>query len=414
MTTETLTPAQARRIALHTQLLDDGASLPSGKEGAAHVIERLGYVQIDTIAAIERAHHHTLWTRLPDHRHAHLHDLQAVDRRIFEYWGHALSFLPMADFRYSLPRMRAYEDPGYAGWTGYMHENFGHLLKPVLERIRVEGPLGAKDFDGRADKSVHAWMPKPARAALMLLNLRGEILVSERRNFQCFYDLAERVIAPGTDLSLPTGEELAAFVVRRCLDAYGLAMEKEMRQFLGGADQEAVTAEVRRLVGSGEVLPLRIEGLNGEPYYGWRETLDLAAALPPLPPVVRLLSPFDNLIIQRDRMKRLFGFDYTLECYLPETKRKHGYFVLPILFGDRLVGRLDPKADRKTKTFIVRSLKFEPDFGDFASFLDPLASAIAAFAHFNGCVTVQIEKVSPAKIKRPLAARILKALSRHR
>jgi uncharacterized protein YcaQ len=410
MKTEILAPYLARRIALHTQLLDDNVSLPAGKEGAAQAIERLGYVQIDTIAAIERAHHHTLWTRLPDHRHAHLHDLQAVDRRIFEYWGHALSFLPMADYRYSLPRMRAYEEPGYAGWTGYMHENFGQLLNPVLERIRAEGPLGTKDFDGRADKSVHAWMPKPARAALMLLNLRGEILVSERRNFQCYYDLAERVIAPGTDTSMPTEEELAAFVVRRCLDAYGVAMEKEMRQFLGGAAPEMIAREVARLVESGEVLPISVEGLNGEPYYARRELLERAARLGEMPPRVRLLSPFDSLIIQRERMKRLFSFDYTLECYLPEAKRVHGYFVLPVLFSDRLVGRLDPKADRKTKTFIVRSLKFEPGFDGFASIIPPLAQTLAAFARFNGCERIELQNISPAKLKRSLSAATKKHL----
>ena len=147
---------------------------------------------------------------------------------------------------------------------------------------------------------------------------------------------------------------------------------------------------------------VEVDGNESADYYAFPETLDKAATLSPASEGVSLLSPFDNLIIQRRRLEQLFDFWYRLECYTPAPKRKYGYFVLPILWGERFVGRLDPKAERKTQTLIVRNLLFEPHFTDFEPFLPPFARALRDLAHFNGCERVSIEAISAPELEEPL------------
>ncbi|MCG8605800.1 winged helix DNA-binding domain-containing protein, partial [bacterium] len=154
-TTE-LSQELARRIALDAQLLSGSIKLPMGKEGVAQAIGHLGYIQIDTIAVVKRAHHHTLWNRLPDYSENMLHELHAKDRRVFEYWGHAASFLPIKDYRFYLPLMKSFEDPKMA-WQKRRYEKYSHLMAPVLERIRKEGPLGSRDFDPPPGTKRGAW-----------------------------------------------------------------------------------------------------------------------------------------------------------------------------------------------------------------------------------------------------------------
>jgi len=197
--------------------------------------------------------------------------------------------------------------------------------------------------------------------------------------------------------------------VRGALSAYGVAQEKEIQVFLQpgsardfifqAAGREVISNSLRELMEAGEVSPLKISEDGSSEYYALTETLEKAAHNQTAPGQVFLLSPFDNLIIQRERTKRLFGFDYSLECYTPAAKRKYGYFVLPILWGDKLIGRLDPKAERKKKTLVIRSLVFEPEFTAFDEFIPSLAMKLKEFARFNGCEKVVFEKVSPAGIK---------------
>lgn len=156
-------------IALNRQLFDRRIKFPKGNEGVAQAIEHLGYVQIDTISVIERAHNHTLWTRRPDYEPNMLHELLAKDRRIFEYWGHAASYLPMCDFRFYLPQMKRYEEP-HSKWEKDRVEKYGHMMKPVLGRIRNEGALGSKDFEASVGtKTGNWWDWRPTKVALEML-----------------------------------------------------------------------------------------------------------------------------------------------------------------------------------------------------------------------------------------------------
>jgi uncharacterized protein YcaQ len=177
----------ARQLILHSQFMDDESHLPAGKEGAAQVIERLGYVQIDTISRVERAHHHTVWSRVPTYQPAMMAELQAKEQRIFEYWGHEASYLPMQDYRFYLPRMRSFKDPGN-GWHRNLLEKYGNLTPQILERIRQEGPLSSKDFERPVGTKQEGWWDwKPAKTALELLFWQGKLMVAERRGFQRVY-----------------------------------------------------------------------------------------------------------------------------------------------------------------------------------------------------------------------------------
>ena len=234
---ETISQKTARRLVLHAELLDGRPPLAKGTAGVAQTVGHLGYVQIDTISVIERAHHHTLWARVPGYKPEHLHRALAVERSVFEYWGHAASYLPMTDYRFYLPMMSGFYDPKNAWYRGW-GERYGAYLEPVLRRIREEGPLAARDFENLAARGQGPWWDwKPAKAALEMLFWRGELMVRERRGFERVYDLTERVLPAGTDTRLPGPGELGRFIVSRALTALGVASEKEIREYIRIGDK---------------------------------------------------------------------------------------------------------------------------------------------------------------------------------
>jgi hypothetical protein len=384
----------ACQLALNAQLIDRNTQFPDGKEGVFHVIDTLGYIQIDTITAIQRAHHHTLWNRCPDYKPEMLHELQAKDRRVFEYWGHALSILPMSDYRFYLSCMESFNHPS-GKWERDRLEEYGHLMQPALERIREEGALQCKDFESPPKSKSDQWThPKPVKAALELLFWQGKLMISERRNNQRVYDLTERALPEDIDLTYPSDEELGRFLVHRALSAYGIAKTKEIVDHIHATKKEVILKSLSDLTEAGEVIKVKLEGDDKTDYYILADTLQKTSQSIRQSQCVILLSPFDNLIIQRDRTKRLFDFDYTVECYVPPAKRKYGYFVLPILWGDRFVGRLDPKVDRKTKTLIINNLYFEPDFVNFDEFIPQFKTCLNDFAVFNECDNYIVEKIT--------------------
>jgi len=406
MTQLRLSIDQARRIAIQSQRLAP-SSLGTGKEGIAQIIEHLGYVQIDTIAVVARAHHHTLWTRCPDYDPAFLHDLVAVDRRIFEYWAHAIAFLPMSDYRFYIPRMTRHRTSSRA-WLSAWKQEHGHVLDEVLNRIRKEGALTSKDFVPPPGTVRGTWWDwKPAKRALELLFWQGDLMIAERRGFQKVYDLTERVLPPGTDATRPSESALARFHVKRALGGLGIARAPEIRDAFHIVNLSQISEALEEMQQSKEVAGLHIEGL-ADIYYALPETLEWEQV--PAPNKVHILSPFDNLTIQRNRMKLLFGFEYTIECYLPEAKRKYGYFVLPILWKDEMIGRIDAKADRKAQALILKKLWFEPSIRSIDEALPPLSEALARFARFNGCQTIEFNAIVPTGHKRRLKTLVQRAL----
>ncbi|MCG8605075.1 winged helix DNA-binding domain-containing protein, partial [bacterium] len=225
---------------------------------------------------------------------------------------------------------------------------------------------------------------------------------------QRIYDLTERVLPDSIDTTFPNERELGHFFVRRALVAYGVAEEKEIKNHIHAVSRKIISKSLLELAEDGEVVSFEIAG-SVKPSYALAKTLEKSSRRTANHSSVAILSPFDNLIIQRERTKRLFDFDYSLECYLPAPKRRYGYFVLPILWGERLVGRLDPKADHNTSTLIIRNLVFEKTFEDFETFFPAFASKLAAFAEFNRCKRIKVEKVKHGKIKRDLTRALKEA-----
>jgi hypothetical protein len=294
---------------------------------------------------------------------------------VFEYWAHAAAYLPWRDFRYTLARKRRIRERGH-DWFQVDEE----LASQVLERIRAEGPLMARDFE--APKRTAGWWDwKPAKRALEYLFMAGDLMVT-RRGFQKVFDLTERVLPPETDLRVPTPVEQAQWYVERALDAWGLVARDEI-----GYQRREHTDEIDAALADGEeagaLVRVAVEGIDKTPY--WTRTADLSGldALPRTKRELRILSPFDPFVIHRRRINRLFGFDFAIECYLPPAKRSFGYFALPLLEGDAFVGLLDAKVDRAAGTLLVQNLRYDGPTQRRAGFDAVLAKALREFAEFN-------------------------------
>ena len=373
-----LSQAAARRRVLSAQGLLGGPRFGEGKTGALAAIEHLGYVQIDTIAVVERAHHHTLWSRIPGYSPSQLHELQSKDRSVFEYWSHAAAFLPMRDFRFALRRMEAFAK-GRRHW--FRRDN--KVRRYVLDRIRAEGPLRARDFEAPAGHRGGSWFEwKPAKSALEQLFWCGELMVRERRRFEKVFDLRERVLPALTDTRMPSEEEFLRHLITTTLRAQGLASAREIA-YQRRPSSVKLLKVLREMSEAGEVSKFCVEGIPDEIYYGFKDigwTADKGGGGD-----VHILSPFDNLVIQRKRLSRLFGYDYQIECYVPEPKRKFGYFCLPLLRGADFLGRLDAKADRAAGVLRIVAFHWEHPSRSFSCHRAALIAAIEKFALFNAC-----------------------------
>lgn len=384
----TITKEEARHSILNAQGLSGANHFGKGPKGTLKSIQHLGYVQLDTLAVVARAHHHTLWNRNGSYNETHLAQLQQQGK-VFEYWSHAASYLPMEDYRFSLPRKSHYQS-GHSHWFSKNKK----LMKYVLDRIKAEGPLQSKDFE--TDRKRGSWFDwKPAKIALEQLFMEGSLMVSSRKGFQKVYDLTERVVPEETNRELPSEEEYAEYLIISTVRALGMATLKDCTHLRSGMNA-IVIKTIGRMVKSGALEEITIAGVK-ELYY--RRPEKKSAQTLPGGDTTRLLSPFDNLIIRRERIKTIFDWNYALECYLPEAKRKFGYFCLPILHNGNFAGMIDPKADRASGTFYVRKMYVEKNT-DHAKFMPQFMNELLRFAKFNQCPHVQFEKTVGLPIRR--------------
>ncbi len=379
--------AKLRRIALNQQGLLRAESFGRGKRAVLRAIERLGYVQIDTISVVERAHHHVLWSRVPNYSPRHLEQL-VRERKLFEYWYHAAAFLPMADYRFSLPRMRQLN-----GERQWFKDGDRKLMHEILARIEAEGPLRARNFEDERDSNSGWWDWKPAKQALEQLFMQGELMVSAREGFQKVYDLPERVIPGWVDTRTPTPDEFAAHLIDTSLRAHGFATLVSMTYLRKGQQlRESVKQQLQGRIDAGLLVRKPLE--KNCSLYIDPELLEARA--PRSVARLRILSPFDNLVIQRQRCREVFAYDYQIECYVPQAERQFGYFCLPLLYRDRLVGRIDCKAHRNRAALEVRAVHIEHAVGD--DFPAVMSAALQSFAGFNGCEQVDIADARQADI----------------
>jgi uncharacterized protein len=377
-----LTKSQARKIILHAAGLTKSAQFGKGKQAVYKLIDHLGFIQIDTNYVVERAHHHAVASRVPNYKPEWLDQLQA-EGKIFEFWTYATGYIPMYDFRYSLPVKASFlarRKPVTQAET--------NLMRKILDRISREGPLMARDFENdRVTKSSGWWDWRPSKVAIEWLHLEGKLMAFRKGNFQKVYDLTENLIPRDVDTTMPTPAEFARHVIRRSLKSLGIASLKEIA-YTAKYVKNSVKDEMQTLVDAGDVCKIEVQGMQGTPLFMLspykNKKINLSGE-------AFILSPFDVLNVFRHRLKNFFDFDYQVECFVPEPKRKYGYFSLPILMGDTFVARVDSKVDRKQGILTIHNLHVEPS--KFTKpMVDKIGAAIKTFAKFNQCKTVVITK----------------------
>jgi len=393
--------ARLRRLALASQGLLQAQPFGHGLAGARKAINHIGYVQIDTISVVERAHHHVFYSRVPNFKPAMTNQL-LLDGDVFEYWSHAAAFLPIADFRFSLPYKHAIK----SGQTHWYKNPDKKLMGELLSRIRVDGPLRSRDIEHNTDKRAGWWDWKPAKKSLEQLYMQGDLMVCDREGFQKTYDLTERVLPSHIDTKIPSMEEFAIHIVDQQLRCHGFASLKGLTYQRRNADlRKAVKALVDERLAQHTLEQAQLS--SGEIFI--LEAGAFERRLPRLNNRVLILSPFDNCVIQRERLKSVFQFDYQIECYVPEAKRQYGYFCLPLLFRDEFIGRMDCKAHRKTRHLEIKALHFEQHDVDEDLVISAFEKAMSHFCHFQQCDTVSLTKVYPKRLTQPLC-NALKAL----
>ncbi|WP_417625265.1 winged helix-turn-helix domain-containing protein [Paremcibacter congregatus] len=341
--------ATMRRLSLETNGL---LAQPSGEIDVVSIIRKLGFVQLDTIQNVSRAHHHILWSRHGDYREPMLDELLSAREHIFEHYTHDASVLPMDIYPMWQKRIRRLKDKiDNASW--HKPEQVSEWQDSLIERIKAEGPLSTKDFDSRIKGEKKVWSRPPHKQVLDYLWYTGLLATSHREKFHKYYDMAERVI-PQTyrDLDVPEQDQIDWFC-RAALKRLAVGSLKEIRTFWEAVDAKEVKAWAADQKEA--LLPVTWETASGAwvTSYALKDIEDRLAALPAIPKGMKILNPFDPLVRDRERLSALFGFDYKLEVFVPEAKRIWGYYVYPLLEGDRFVGRIEAKADRKSGCLTV-------------------------------------------------------------
>jgi len=382
-----------RRLAVSAQGLGASSAFGKGRSAVLKAIERLGYVQIDTISVVERAHHHILFSRIPDYQPAYLETLLRAGR-IFEYWHHAASFLPIRDYRFALPRMAQFKQ----GDERWIRSRDRDEMKRTLERIRAEGPLRSRDFAEHNSQRAGWWDWKPAKKALEQLFMEGELMVVCRVGFEKTYDLTERVLPASVNTTPPTLADLAGHLVDTTIASHGCAQSPTFTHLRRGITlRKAVEKVLFEKCEAGQLTRLQTDG--GQTWFVPCDQWD--TRLPTIRrPSVTVLSPFDNSVIHRNRGQRLFNFDYVIECYVPEPKRQFGYFCLPLLRGDAFIGRLDAKAHRREQRLELKHLHLEGELD--ADLLTSLVTGMRAFAAFNRCTEISVTRTTPHRVRKNL------------
>jgi hypothetical protein len=339
---------QARRIWLHAQRLDSDAPFGGGPDATPAAVRHLGYVQIDTINVIERCHHHILFTRIPEYRREHLHLAQRASKTVFEYWTHALAYVPTDDFQYFVRDMRSYVDRS-PRWFATVSEAD---VRSVVARIRRKGPLSIRDVD--EDELVekdHPWASrKPTKRVLQYAFYRGLLTISQRSGMVKTYELTTRHFGWKR---LPAGaseRKVGEYLLDRALRSQGV-VSLESACYLDAPWKPWVRKAVESRVRRKEVVEVRVEGDAKTRHWATPETLESKFDASD---TTHILSPFDPLVAQRKRLNLFFDYEHRFEAYLPKEKRVFGYFACPVVVGDEVVAALDLKADRGAKKLLIQ------------------------------------------------------------
>ncbi|MBN1203102.1 MAG: YcaQ family DNA glycosylase [Anaerolineae bacterium] len=397
--------AAVRALALHAQALTappDGASPPT-LDTIHDLVEQLGCVQIDTLHVVQRSQYLVLWSRLGQYDPADFDRLifDPDHRRLFEYWMHAASIIPLSRYRFRLPHIRWFREHGSRWRRGWPQkpENAA-VIAAVLDRIREEGPLGSADFENPSRKRQSWWDWKPAKYALHYLYDQGKVMVVRRVNFQRHMDLTERVLPDWVDRDEPTSDEANYHTLAHNARALGIADAGQIADYVHMKRGDAYPV-IERLLADGVLVEVEAELLDGEAHtlIVHRDNLpalEQAADGALQPERTTFLSPFDSLFWAGRRDQQVWGFEKVLEAYKPASQRIWGYFCLPILHRDRLVGRFDPKLERKNGTLRLKALYLEPGVEPSEDLIADVAGAMRSFMQFHTAHDLVIERSDPA------------------
>lgn len=364
----------AKNLWIDSQKLNTKNPFGQGSGAVAQAVQHLGYVQIDTINVIERCHHHILFNRIPAYRKSDLEQAQARDKTVFEYWTHALAYVPSQDYKYFVSRMRS-TDTSPGSWYGAVSQEDYKKVKKLLKN----GPVTIREIkDDVLKEKTHDWdSKKPSKKALQLGFNNGDFVISRREGMLKVYDLSHRHFGWSKPPRAASDAELVNYTIDRALRSQGL-VSLESICHLVPSRKPVTEAELNKRVKRGELVQVHLDD-SGKAAHWVRPDL-LEQKLKPSA-LTHILSPFDPLVIQRKRLKYFFDYEHLFEAYIPKAKRKHGYFTLPVLGGNEIIAMLDLKTDRKEEKLLIQNwiwrkghkssenkLKIEKELGRFEKF----------------------------------------------
>ncbi|MDG4649684.1 crosslink repair DNA glycosylase YcaQ family protein [Roseibacterium sp. SDUM158017] len=395
MTLPVIGNAAARRLFLDRHALAEAPAGPAAGAALAALVGRLGFVQVDSVNTLARAHDMILWSRRRAYRPASLRWLNDAKRSTFEHWTHDAAIIPVEFFPRWRLRFARDRDRLHARWRNWHGPEFHGELDRVLAHVAETGPVSSADFAGeRASKSTGWWDWHPSKTALEYLWRSGELAVTRREGFRKVYDLCERVIPPEwLNARHPDPEETVDWACRAALERLGFATSGELAAFWDLVRPDEAKTWVASALRDGRLVEVLVEGADGRTRRSVMrpEALACLDTVPPPPARLRVLSPFDPALRDRNRAERLFGFRYRIEIFVPEAQREYGYYVFPVLEGDRLAGRIDMAAREGRERLAVRAFWPERGVRMGKGRVARLVAEIERAARFAGCADVVFE-----------------------
>jgi len=391
MTLPVLPNAAARRLFLAGAGLGTPPTGPAKGAALARLIDDLGFVQVDSIQTVARAHHMILHARRQSYRPEALAPLLERQRALWEHWTHDAAVLPVAHYPHWRHRFARDADRLHHNWRKWFREGYEAQFDTILRRIEAAGPVRASEVgEGEARGRGGWWDWHPSKTALEWLWRTGALAITRREGFRKVYDLTDRVIPAAARQPTPAEAETRDWACNAALDRLGFATSGELAAFWRAVTPEAARDWCRAGLAQGDLVEVEVEGADGSRRRALArpDVLERAAAAPEPPARIRILSPFDPALRDRARAERLLGFHYRIEVFVPEPQRRYGYYVFPVLEGARLVGRIDAKAQRDNATLAVRAYWPERGTPLNKARTARLESALARLAAFSGCARV--------------------------
>jgi uncharacterized protein YcaQ len=388
-------PARSlQKLFMQAQGLHDDPRRRLTTASLARTINQLGYLQVDSINVVERAHHLSLGARFDDYSEQVLVRLTEEKRGLFEHWTHDASLIPVSSFGHWKHRFAAWKAKMATrpNWMERLGPDPDAAIARVRDRITKEGPLQSRDFESD-HKSSGWWNWKPEKSALEFLWRSGELGVSGRENFAKAYDLMERIHPDECKEPIPDLEETRDWLCREALERLVIATPGEIARYFEGLSPKEAGAWCKEALAEERIVELEVaDAGEGRPWKAvalpeWRRRLDRVGLAPRR---MRLLTPFDPILRDRRRLQRVFGFEYRIETFIPAAKRQYGYYVMPILEGGRFVGRLDPKFHRDRGVLEVRGVWWEPGIAATAARKSRLEGALGRLARQVGAEDIAL------------------------